>query len=261
MKTVILCGGFGTRFSEETINRPKPMIEIGSKPILWHIMNQYSNHGFQDFCLALGYRAEFIKDYFVNFYTRSSKHFSVNLATGESEMKEAVSTPWEIDLVDTGLSSMTGGRLRRLEPILREHGTFMLTYGDGVSNVDISELVKFHKQHGKLATVTAVHPPARFGYMDIQDGYVSNFEEKSKANEGWINGGFFVFEPEVFDYLESDSTILEREPLEKLANDGQLIAYKHDDFWQCMDTLRDKNLLDELWESGRAPWAAKSDVS
>lgn len=253
MKTVILCGGLGTRLSEETSLRPKPMVEIGARPILWHIMKSYAAHGFDEFVLALGYKGEYIKDYFLNYHPRTSD-LTVRLATGEVIFKNPTAEDWSVSLVDTGAQSMTGGRLHRLEPLLREHGTFMLTYGDGVANVDIRKLVEFHKKHGKIATITAVRPPARFGELVMNGDSIEAFKEKPQTGAGWINGGFFVFEPGIFDYLHGDATVLEESPLEKLANDGQLKAYRHDGFWQCMDTLRDRNALDNLWQSGHAPW-------
>ena len=254
MKTVILCGGLGTRLSEETQIKPKPMVEIGGRPILWHVMKIYEKYNFCDFVLALGYKGEFIKDYFMHYHARMSD-FSVNLKTGKIDFTNPTAEDWNISLIDTGSSTMTGGRLLRLKPILEKSGTFMLTYGDGVSNVNIKELLEFHKSHGKLATVTSVRPPARFGGMLIGDeGRVLNFKEKPQAGEGWINGGFFVFEQGIFDYLENDSTILEQFPLENLTKNGQLMAYEHDGYWQCMDTVRDRDALQELWSSGKAPW-------
>ncbi len=254
MKTVILCGGLGTRLSEETQIKPKPMVEIGGRPILWHVMKIYEKYNFCDFVLALGYKGEFIKDYFMHYHARMSD-FSVNLKTGNIDFTNPTAEDWNISLIDTGSSTMTGGRLLRLKPILEKSGTFMLTYGDGVSNVNIKELLEFHKSHGKLATVTSVRPPARFGGMLIGDeGRVLNFKEKPQAGEGWINGGFFVFEQGIFDYLENDSTILEQFPLENLTKNGQLMAYEHDGYWQCMDTVRDRDALQELWSSGKAPW-------
>jgi glucose-1-phosphate cytidylyltransferase len=254
MKTVILCGGLGTRLSEETQIKPKPMVEIGGRPILWHVMKIYEKYNFCDFVLALGYKGEFIKDYFMHYHARMSD-FSVNLKTGNIDFTNPTAEDWNISLIDTGSSTMTGGRLLRLKPILEKSGTFMLTYGDGVSNVNIKELLEFHKSHGKLATVTSVRPPARFGGMVIgEEGRVLNFKEKPQAGEGWINGGFFVFEQGIFDYLENDSTILEQFPLENLTKNGQLMAYDHDGYWQCMDTVRDRDALQELWSSGKAPW-------
>lgn len=253
MKTVILCGGLGTRLSEETSIKPKPMVEIGHQPILWHIMKIYSHHGHNDFVLALGYLSHVIKNYFVNYFLMTSD-ITVRLRSGDIEYNNSTAEDWTVQMVDTGVESMTGGRLHRLEDMLKPDGTFMLTYGDGVTNLDINELVRFHKSHGKLATVTAVHPPSRFGAMLLDDQKVVEFAEKPQAAEGWISGGFFVFEPGVFDYLSGDATVLEKKPLENLARDGQLMAYKHDGFWMCMDTLRDKRALSAMWEQGRASW-------
>ncbi len=253
MKVVILCGGLGTRLSEETVVRPKPMVDIGGIPILWHIMKIYAHYGFNDFVLALGYKKEVIKEYFMNYHLMSSD-LTVNLGKGTINWANSKSEDWIVTMVDTGHDTMTGGRLHRLEPILRPHGTFMLTYGDGVADINISELVRFHRSHGKLATVTAVRPSARFGRIEMDGDRVVNFKEKVQADEGWINGGFFVFEPGVFDYIEDDATVLEAEPLENLARDGQLMAYKHEKFWHCMDTLRDKNALTDMWNNRKAAW-------
>lgn len=252
MKTVILCGGLGTRLSEETHLKPKPMVEIGEKPILWHIMNIYSAHGFNEFILALGYKGEAVKKYFLNYYNFQSD-LTISLKTGEITASKNCYRDWTVHLVDTGLNSMTGGRLYRLRDRLKGE-TFMLTYGDGVSNIDIDKLLKFHKSHGKIATITAVKPSARFGGMKFNGDRVIEFTEKPQTGEGWINGGFFVFESEIFNYLHGDETILERDPLENLSKDGQLIAFKHDGFWQCMDTVRDRDLLERLWQTGEAPW-------
>jgi glucose-1-phosphate cytidylyltransferase len=253
VKVVILAGGLGSRLSEETTVRPKPMVEIGGLPILWHILKGYSHHGFHDFVIALGYKGEFIKDYFLR-YRMLSSNLSVDLASGKVESSGEPAENWKLQLVDTGKDSLTGGRLHRLESLLKPHGTFMLTYGDGVCNVDIRKLVEFHRQHGKLATMTAVRPPARFGTMVFDGDRVTDFKEKPQTEGGWINGGFFVFEPGIFDFLYGDKTVLEDKPLEQLAKQGQLMAYKHDDFWQCMDTIRDKNRLEELWQTDHAPW-------
>lgn len=253
MNVVILCGGLGTRLSEETSLKPKPLITVGGHPILWHIMNIYGAHGYNEFALALGYKGEAVKEYFLNYYSLDSD-LSIDLKTGAVDHISQSKRDWKIDLIDTGSDSMTGGRLHRLESKLRPHGTFMLTYGDGVSDVDINRLVAFHKAHGKLATVTAVRPPARFGGMVFDGDRVVEFKEKPQTGEGWINGGFFIFEPGVFDYLSGDQTVLEGSPLESLARDKQLIAFKHEGFWQCMDTLRDRQYLDHLWASGAAPW-------
>ena len=253
MKVVVLCGGLGTRLSEETQLRPKPMVEVGGRPILWHIMRIYERANIRDFVLALGYKGEFIKDYFLNYHPRQSD-ITVHLKRGAVEYSNPTVEDWSVSLVDTGAQTQTGGRLLRLKQRLAPHGTFMLTYGDGVSDVDLNALLKFHRSHGRLATVTAVRPPARFGDLRISDGRVESFAEKPQAGEGWINGGFFVFEPAVFDYIANDETILERAPLEKLASDGQLMAYHHTGYWQSMDTLRDKNALEAIWASGNAPW-------
>ncbi len=252
MKTVILAGGQGTRLAEETESTPKPMVDIGGSPILWHIMKIYAAYGFNEFLIALGYRPEIIKNYFLNyFYLRND--FTIDVACGAVDVHEGEREDWQVHLIDTGLETQTGGRLKRLEPQLRE-GTFMLTYGDGVCDVDIQALVDCHRSHGKLATVTAVRPPARFGGLSFNGELVAEFTEKPQIGEGWINGGFFVLEPEVLDYIEDDTTIWEREPLERLADDGQLVAFRHEGFWQPMDTLRDVRLLQTLWQSGDVPW-------
>jgi glucose-1-phosphate cytidylyltransferase len=253
MKVVLLAGGLGTRLAEETGVRPKPMVEIGEQPILWHIMKAYAAHGFEDFVVALGYKGEFIKQYFLNFYA-SYRDLSIDLASGAIQYETSPTINWRIQMTDTGAATMTGGRLHRLESLLRLGGTFMLTYGDGVCDIDIRKLLEFHRKHGRLATVTAVRPPARFGTMHFEGDQVLEFKEKLQTGEGWINGGFFVFEPEIFDYLNGDETVLEGKPLETLAAEGQLMAYKHEGFWQCMDTLRDKLRLQEMWASGAAPW-------
>jgi glucose-1-phosphate cytidylyltransferase len=244
MKTVILAGGFGTRLSEETTGKPKPMAEIGGKPILWHILNIYWAHGFDDFVIACGYRGEVIKDYFANFYYRNS---DLSLAGPDSP-------PWRVACIDTGLETMTGGRLLALKDVLMASGTFMVTYGDGLADLDLAELVAFHRAHGRLATVTAVHPPPRFGAMEIEDSQVVVFSEKNPSDAGWINGGFFVFEPEVLEYIEGSATRLEAEPLSNLARDGNLMAFRHEGFWRPMDTLREKLELESLWSSGQPPW-------
>ena len=252
MDVVILAGGRGTRLSEETTVRPKPMVEIGGRPMLWHIMQIYARHGFTRFCVACGYKGEMIKEYFHTFAVRNSD-LVVDLRSGSALLSQRAPLDWRVGLYDTGLETQTGGRIRRV----REHlapGTFMATYGDGLGSIDIGALVRFHKAHAKLATVTAVHPPARFGDLRLQGDRVCAFAEKPQAHEGWINGGFFVFEPGVFDYLESDEQALEHEPLERLAQAGELMAYKHEGFWQPMDTIRERELLESLWSSGRAPW-------
>ncbi|TGN18277.1 glucose-1-phosphate cytidylyltransferase [Leptospira idonii] len=253
MNTVILCGGLGTRLSEETTVRPKPMVEIGGKPILWHILKIYEKYGYNDFFLALGYKGEVIKDYFLNYHARMSD-LSIRLKSGAITYSNPTAEDWNIGLIDTGANTMTGGRLLRLKDHLKKSGTFMLTYGDGVSNVNIEKLVQYHKSHKKIATVTAVRPPVRFGELKIESNQVTAFQEKPQAGEGWINGGFFVFEPEIFDFIEGDSTMLERAPLEGLSKAGELMAYYHDGFWQCMDTIRDKHTLEDLWAAGNAPW-------
>ncbi|HMJ22971.1 MAG TPA: glucose-1-phosphate cytidylyltransferase [Terriglobales bacterium] len=253
MKVVILAGGFGTRLAEETTARPKPMVEIGGYPILWHIMQGYAHYGFCQFTLALGYKGEIVKDYFLRYHSVNSD-VTVNLCSGAVHYHNNPSLNWAVQMVDTGVDTLTGGRLRRLDPHLRDDGTFMLTYGDGVADLNPCELLAFHKLHGKLATITAVRPPARFGTMVFNGDEVIEFQEKPQTREGWINGGFFVFEPGVFDYIDGDHTVLEAEPLERLAEDGELVAFRHNGFWQCMDTLRDKNRLEALWNSGDAPW-------
>lgn len=254
MKVVILCGGLGTRLSEETNLVPKPMVRVGEAPILQHIMNMYSKHDFNEFVLALGFKAEVIKEYFLNFYALSND-LRVDLRKGSVEYLKESPRNWNIHLIDTGLNSMTGGRLARLKNQVGNE-TFMMTYGDGVSDVNITELVKFHKSHGKIATFTAVRPPSRFGVIEFDGNKVTSFKEKPQTQDGWISGGFFVFEPEIFNYLtDGDETVLEKRPLEKLAEDGQLMAFKHEGFWQCMDTLRDKLYLNKIWEEHKAPWA------
>ncbi|RKY07688.1 MAG: glucose-1-phosphate cytidylyltransferase [Planctomycetota bacterium] len=252
MKVAILAGGFGSRLQEETVIRPKPMVEIGGKPILWHILNIYSAFGFNDFVLALGYKGEYIKKYFLNFYAVNND-LTVDLANGKSEIHEGKQPNWRIDLVDTGLKTMTGGRIKRLQPWVGNE-TFLATYGDGLSDIRIEELISFHKSHGKVATLTAVRPPARFGGLNIDGGRVVKFAEKPQSGEGWINGGFFVLEPEIFDYIDGDSTPFEGEPMQKLASDGQLMAFQHEGFFQPMDTIRECNILEDLWVSGKAPW-------
>jgi glucose-1-phosphate cytidylyltransferase len=253
MKTVILCGGLGSRLAEETQLKPKPMVEIGGRPILWHIMGMYARHGFKDFLLALGYKSEVIKDYFLQYHARRSD-LIIDLKSGKVEYNNPVTEDWRVSLVDTGLHTMTGGRLLRLKDSLELDGTFMLTYGDGVSDVDITALVDFHRSHGRLATVTAVRPPVRFGELDTKGSEVTSFQEKPQAEQGWVSGGFFVFETGIFDLITDDSTLLERQPLEELARDGELMSYQHSGYWQCMDTLRDKRALEEEWRSGDAPW-------
>lgn len=252
MKVVILAGGLGTRLAEETVIKPKPMVEIGGHPILWHIMKIYSYFNYKEFFIALGYKGEIIKRFFYDYHSLSG-NVSINFADGSIDVRDRECEDWKVHLIETGKNSMTGGRVKRLEEFLRDE-TFMVTYGDGVSNVNIEELVKFHREHGKLATVTAVHPPARYGELIIKEDFTTEFSEKPQTHEGWINGGFLVFEPQILDYLSGDESILELEALERLANENQLVAYKHYDFWQCMDTLRDKRQLENAWQSGKPPW-------
>ena len=252
MKVAILAGGVGSRLSEETVLKPKPMVEIGGQPILWHIMRHYAAFGFEQFVLALGYKGEYIKKYVLDYGTLNG-NLKVSLRSGAVQSDSEGSLNWEVDLVDTGQATQTGGRIKRLAPFIgRER--FFLTWGDGVSDVDLTRLLDFHRSHGKLATVTAVRPAARFGRLEMRGDQVVEFTEKPQLGEGWSNGAFFVLEPAVFDYIEGDATAFEREPLENLARDGQLMAYRHEGFWQCMDTLRDKVLLEKIWESGKAPW-------
>jgi glucose-1-phosphate cytidylyltransferase len=252
VEVVILAGGRGTRIAEESSTRPKPMVEIGGRPLLWHLMNIYASHGHTDFLVACGYKAEIIKEYFHNFIVHNSDYV-IDFRTGRLEFVSPSQLPWRVGVIDTGLDTMTGGRVLRLRSLIRGD-TFMVTYGDGLGDVDIGGLLAFHQAHGRLATVTAVRPPSRFGGLTIEQGRVREFSEKPQTGEGWINGGFFVFDRRVFEYLHGDDTILEREPLEQLASGGELMAYQHTGFWQPMDTLREKQLLEELWGSGRAPW-------
>ena len=252
MKAVILCGGLGTRLSEETALKPKPMIEIGGMPVLWHIMKIYACHGIREFVLPLGYKGEIIKDFFINYMYRS-RSLTVEMHKGRVEVHQGESEDWIVHLLDTGLNTMTGGRLKQAAAFIGRE-PFLATYGDGVGDINIKQLMESHRKHKRLATVTAVRPPARFGTMVFTGDIVTRFEEKPQVGEGWINGGFFVLQPEVADYLSGEETIWEREPMEKLAAEGQLAAYKHDGFWQCMDTLRDVRLLESLWHEGRAPW-------
>lgn len=253
MKVVILAGGLGTRISEETHSKPKPMVLIGDKPIIWHIMKIYSYYGFNDFVICLGYKGEFIKEYFAN-YVRNNSDIMMDYENGNILYFNSQSEPWKISLIDTGSATMTGGRIKRIQPYIGDE-PFMLTYGDGVTDLPLPNLVNFHKSHGKLATLTAVQPLGRFGALMIgEDGTVNRFNEKMKGDGQWVNGGFFVLQPEVFDYLTDDETVFEQGPLVNLARSGQLLAYRHNGFWYAMDTLRDKNHLQTLWESGAAPW-------
>jgi glucose-1-phosphate cytidylyltransferase len=253
MKTVILAGGMGTRLSEETLSRPKPMVEIGGMPILWHIMKIYAEADVNEFVVALGYKGDMIKSFFVD-YCRLRNGLTVDLARGDVDVHDGEREDWKIHLVDTGLETQVGGRLKRLSAWVSD-GTFMMTYGDGVAEIDVADLLAFHRRHGRLATLTAVRPPARFGALDLEGDFVDSFTEKPQAGEGWINGGFFVLEPEVLDYIDGDDTVFEHGPLQRLAREGQLAAYRHEGFWQCMDTLRDVRLLNTLWDQQRAPWA------
>lgn len=259
MKVVLLAGGLGTRLSEETVVRPKPMVEIGGKPILWHIMRLYAQAGFEEFVVALGYKGEMIRDYFLNYHALTHD-LTVRLGNGSAEIHGSSTENWTVHLVDTGLKSQTGGRMRRLKNWIGNE-TFMLTYGDGLADLNVADLLKFHRSHGRLATVTAVRPPARFGGLMLEGDVVADFTEKPQSGEGWINGGFFVFEPEVMDRVAGDETVLEVEVMEGLAEDGQLMAFHHAGFWQPMDTIREKNYLEELWKTGLAPWNPSPTVS
>ena len=252
MKVILLAGGLGTRLSEYTETLPKPMVQIGGKPILWHIMKTYAHFGHKDFYVALGYKAEVIKDYFIHYRTLNAD-FTVDLGTGVVNSHQLDEVDWKVTLVNTGQHSMTGGRVKRMKPFIGNE-TCLLNYGDGLSNVDLDQLIKFHKSHGKLVTVTAVHPGARFGELEIKGEQVTSFQEKPQTRQGWINGGYFVIEPKFFELIEGDQTILEREPLEHTAQMGELMAYQHEGFWQCMDTKRDRDNLEEFWRSGKAPW-------
>ena len=253
MNVVILCGGLGTRLSEETQLRPKPMVEIGGRPILWHIMRLYDRYDFRSFVLALGYKGETIKDYFLNYHALQSD-LTVALKSGRVQFSNPAVEDWNITLVDTGRDTQTGGRLLRLRELLAPQGTFMLTYGDGLANIDLRALLSFHRAQGRIATVTAVRPPARFGELRVADGAVTEFAEKPQVGAGWVSGGFFVFEPQVFDYIDDDLTMLERAPMERLAAAGQLGAYCHGGYWHAMDTLRDRNQLEAQWAAGTPPW-------
>jgi glucose-1-phosphate cytidylyltransferase len=253
MKVGILAGGKGTRLAEETSVKPKPMVEIGGQPIIWHIMQHYAYYGFKEFVIALGYKGEVLKKYMVD-YASLSGNLRVDLRSGLVNSDGGFHTDWIVDLVETGMETMTGGRIKRLAPYVGNE-TFMLTWGDGVSDINLQDLLAFHKSHGKLATLTAVRPPARYGHLVFDGDRVAQFDEKPQIGEGWINGAFFVLEPEVFDYIEGDETQWELEPMERLAADGQLMAYKHESFWQCMDTLRERHILETIWQSGEAPWS------
>lgn len=253
MKAVILAGGLGTRISEETSTRPKPMVEIGGKPILWHIMKTYSHYGINDFVVCCGYKGYLIKEYFANYFLHMSD-VTFDMEHNRMEIHQKYAEHWRVTLVDTGENTMTGGRLKRVRPYLNDEEAFCMTYGDGVGDVNIAELVSFHREHGRLATLTATYPPGRFGALDIEGGFVKSFKEKPKGDGGMINGGFFVLSPKVIDLIEGDETVWEQGPLERLASMDQLAAYTHEGFWQPMDTLRDKTHLEELWSTGSADW-------
>ena len=258
MKVVILAGGFGTRISEESHLKPKPMVEIGEQPILWHIMKYYSQFGYHDFVICLGYKQYVVKEYFADYFLHTSD-VTFDLVSNSMEVHNNYSEPWRVTLVDTGLHTMTGGRIKRVREYIGDE-TFMLTYGDGVADVDLNALAEFHKNHGKIATLTSVNMGQRFGVLDLDDnGQIQSFREKNDDDGAMINGGFMVFEPGIFDYLQDDTTVLEKAPLENLAKDGQLMAYRHSGFWKCMDTQRDKQQLEAMWQSGNAPWKIWSD--
>jgi glucose-1-phosphate cytidylyltransferase len=253
MKVLILAGGYGTRLSEETNIVPKPMVEIGGRPIIWHIMKTYSHYGFNDFVILLGYKGYSIKEFFANYFLHQSD-VTINLATGEMEVHKNESEPWKVTLLETGLQTMTGGRIKRAASIIKDE-PFLLTYGDGVADINVGDLVKYHKSHGKMITMTSIQPEGRFGAIEItDDNTVTSFREKPKGDGAWINGGYFVCQPQVLNYIANDSIIFEKEPLEHLAAEGQLVTYKHDGFWKCMDTLRDKLQLNDMWESDKAKW-------
>lgn len=253
MKAVILAGGLGTRLSEETSLRPKPMVEVGGKPILWHIMNIHAANGIKEFIIAVGYKGEMIKEYFLNFYAINND-ISIDLSNGKTTIYDGNQPKWTVHIVDTGMSTQTGGRVKRLRQWIGDDETFLLTYGDGVADVNLQGLIDFHISHGRLATMTSVRSPARFGRIGFEGNQVTEFFEKPETGEGWINGGFFVLNRKALDYIEGDDTAWERDPVERLARDGQLMGFKHYGFWSCMDTLREKNFLDEMWRSGKAPW-------
>jgi glucose-1-phosphate cytidylyltransferase len=251
VKAVILAGGLGTRVSEETIIKPKPLIEIGEMPIIWHIMKNYSKHGINDFIICLGYKGYMIKEYFANYFLHTSD-VTIDIKNNKTDIHDIHAEPWKITLIDTGKETMTGGRLKQIEKYI--DNTFCLTYGDGLANVDITRLIEFHKKNNRVATVTAVQPPGRFGSLDISENKITNFEEKPIGDGGWINGGFFICEPKIFDYIENDKSVLEKETLEKLVKENQLSAYRHTGFWQSLDTLRDKKYLEDLWNKENPPW-------
>lgn len=253
MKAIILAGGMGSRLAEETVLKPKPMVEVGGRPILWHIMNIFSTHGITEFIIALGYKGEMIKEYFLNFFALNND-LSIDMGTGETKIHHGKPLPWKVHLVDTGLHTNTGGRMRRLASWLDDNEPFMFTYGDGVADVDLRAVLKYHHSHGRLATMTTVRPPARFGRVGYHGPLVHEYNEKPEEGEGWINGGYFVLQKKVIQYIDSDSTPWEREPLEQLAREGQLAGYRHAGFWSCMDTLKEKNLLEDMWKSGNPPW-------
>ena len=252
MKAVILAGGLGTRISEETELKPKPMVEIGHIPILWHIMNTYAKFAHKDFYIASGYKSEIIKDYFLN-YRELNSDFTINLSNGNITSHQQNLVDWNVTIVDTGLSSMTGGRIKRMQDYIGNE-PFLLTYGDGLADINIEDLIKFHKSHGKMVTISAVHPGARFGELDIQNNIITSFKEKPQVTQGWINGGYFVVNPSFFELIDNDQTVLEKEPLEKVAQIGELMPYKHEGFWHCMDTRRDRDSLEDLWCHENAPW-------
>lgn len=253
MKVVILAGGLGTRLSEETVSKPKPMVEIGGKPIIWHIMKLYSSFGINEFIICCGYKGYVIKEYFANYFLHQSD-VTLDLSNNSMEVHQKRVEPWKITLVDTGEHTMTGGRLRRVFEYIKNDESFCFTYGDGVGNINISELIKYHKSHGKQATMTATYPPGRFGAIDIEDNFIRSFKEKPKGDGAMINGGFFVLSPQVVNRIKDDESVWEQDPLMSLAEDGELMAFKHEDFWQPMDTLRDKNHLEDLWNKNKAPW-------
>jgi glucose-1-phosphate cytidylyltransferase len=253
MKAIILAGGLGSRLAEETSQKPKPMVEVGGRPILWHIMNIFAVHGIEEFIVALGYKGEVVKQYFLNYHALTSD-LTIDLRTGRQTIHDGMRPGWRVHLVDTGYHTQTGGRVKRLRSWLGRDETFIMTYGDGVADIDISALVACHQTHGRLATMTTVKPPARFGRIGFDGDQITTFHEKPEDSGGWINGGFFVLNARALDYIDGDGTIWEREPIEALARDGQLMAYRHAGFWSCMDTLKEKNMLEELWASGDAPW-------